>query len=123
MLYDGHEETLEKVELAAKLASGKNRGEDAIAEIGEGWVGEEASGIAIYCALKFADDFKGGVVAAVNHSGDSDSTGSITGAILGALLGIDAIPVSWIERLENSDDIEKIACEMFRIFKEQPSDT
>jgi ADP-ribosylglycohydrolase len=123
VLYDDHEETLEKVELAVKLASGKDGVEDAIAAIGEGWVGEEALGIALYCAIKFAEDFRDGVVAAVNHSGDSDSTGSISGSILGTLLGVEAIPVSWIERMENSDDIEKIASEMFRIFKEQPSDT
>ena len=41
---------------------------------------------------------------------------------LGLLWGIEAIPVSWIERLENADDIGKIACEIFRIFKEQPSE-
>jgi len=45
VLYDDHEETLEKVELAEKLASFKDRVEDAIAAIGEGWVGEEALGI------------------------------------------------------------------------------
>jgi ADP-ribosylglycohydrolase len=61
------------------------------------------------------------VTASVNHSGDSDSTGAITGAILGTLLGYEAIPRGWIERLENSQKIEDLADEMYRIFKEQPS--
>jgi hypothetical protein len=43
-------------------------------------------------------------------------------AFWGLLRGIEAIPVGWIERLENSDDIGNTACEMFRIFKEQPSE-
>lgn len=31
------------------------------------------------------------LIAAVNHSGDSDSTGSITGNIMGAIYGYEAI--------------------------------
>jgi ADP-ribosylglycohydrolase len=122
VLYEGYEETLEKVELAEKLANDSIRVQDAIAAIGEGWVGEEALAIAVYFAIKFADDFNGGVAAAVNHSGDSDSTGSITGAILGTALGIEAIPTSWLERLEDYNNIVDTASEMFRIFKEHPSE-
>ena len=44
---------------------------------GEGWVAEETLGIAIYCALRHQDDFSAGVIAAVNHKGDSDSTGAV----------------------------------------------
>jgi hypothetical protein len=39
---------------------------------------------------------------AVNHSGDSDSTGSITGNILGAVHGEAALPVTWLQHLELS---------------------
>ena len=52
---------------------------------------EETLAIAIYCSLKYQNDFSKGIIAAVNHSGDSDSTGAVTGNILGALLGFDAI--------------------------------
>ncbi len=41
----------------------------------------------IYCAL-VAQDFTSGVLLAVNHSGDSDSTGSVCGNLLGALGGL-----------------------------------
>ena len=54
---------------------------------------------------------------AVNHSGDSDSTGSITGAILGTLLGIEAIPERWVRNVENSQTIQKIATDMYRVFR------
>ena len=55
-----------------------------IRALGEGWVAEETLGIAIYCALRYEKNFSGGIIAAVNHDGDSDSTGAVTGNILGA---------------------------------------
>lgn len=41
-----------------------------------------------------------GLVALVNHDGDSDSTGAITRNILGAYLGVDKIPSDWICNIE-----------------------
>lgn len=80
------------------------------------------SDIRVEKELNFHGDFKSGVAAPMNHPGDNDSTGAITGAILGVLLGNEAIPDDWIDRLENSREIEDIACEMHRIFKEKPSE-
>ena len=115
--YDGHRETLEGLDLARKLAASSVDTEECIRQIGEGWVGEEALAISIYCALKFSDDWSGGTLAAVNHSGDSDSTGSITGAILGTMLGVEAIPERWIRQVENAGGIEKIGMDMLRVFE------
>lgn len=85
-----------------------------IHRLGEGWVAEETLGIALYCALKYQNDFSAGVIAAVNHKGDSDSTGAVTGNILGALVGYEAIEEKWKEKLElkevlleMSDDLAK----------------
>lgn len=83
--------------------------EVAIKMLGEGWVAEEALAISIYCALKCESDFNEGIRIAVNHDGDSDSTGAITGNILGTLLGKDAIDQKYLTRLELSDTIEQIA--------------
>lgn len=82
---------------------------DAIHALGEGWVGEEALAIAVYCALKHQSDFAAAIVSAVNHKGDSDSTGAITGNILGAYLGLSAIPARYLERLELKDVILTLA--------------
>ena len=82
---------------------------DNIRQLGEGWVGEETLGISLYCALKYQDDFSAGIIAAVNHKGDSDSTGAVTGNILGALLGYSAIEEKWKEDLELSDVILEVA--------------
>lgn len=77
--------------------------------LGEGWVAEETLAIAVYCSLRYENDFSGGVIAAVNHNGDSDSTGAVTGNILGALVGYEAIEEKWKKDLECADVILEMA--------------
>lgn len=86
---------------------------DAIRELGEGWVAEETLAIAIYCSLKYENDFEKAMIASVNHSGDSDSTGAVTGNILGAHLGIQEIPAKFLTHLELKDTIIEIADDLF----------
>lgn len=64
---------------------------DAIYILGEGWVAEEAWAVSVFCALRHIDSMHDAIIAAVNHDGDSDSTGSITGNIMGAIYGYEAI--------------------------------
>lgn len=90
---------------------------ESIELLGGGWVGEEALAISLYCALVAGDDFGKGVQLAVNHSGDSDSTGSITGNILGALLGLDVIPSDWLNQLELDDVIRQVGNDLFTAFE------
>ena len=86
---------------------------EAIRQLGQGWVGDEALAIAVYCALKHADSFEDAIIAAVNHSGDSDSTGAITGNIMGAALGLSAIPEKFIDNLELKDVLLELADDLF----------
>ena len=86
---------------------------NAIQEIGQGWVAEETLAIAIYCSLKYCDDFEKAIVAAVNHSGDSDSTGAVTGNIVGAYLGYHKIPQKFLTALELKQIILDIADDLF----------
>ena len=86
---------------------------DAIRELGQGWVAEETLAIAIYCALKYSDDFEKAIIASVNHSGDSDSTGAVTGNILGAYLGRKSIPDKYLEDLELRDTIIELADDLY----------
>ena len=97
--YPNHEETLNIIELAIELSNSEDKDEEAILEIGEGWVAEEALAIALYCALK-EKDLKKALIMSVNHDGDSDSTGAICGNILGAYYGIKAFPKEWVNNLE-----------------------
>jgi ADP-ribosylglycohydrolase len=107
--YEGNEECIATIKKAIDLVDSTINTKLAINQIGEGWVGEEALAIAIYCALKYKDDFSKAEIAAVNHDGDSDSTGSITGNILGAFLGIEKISNNCIEKLELLEVITKMA--------------
>lgn len=91
----------------------------AIPSLGEGWVGEEAQAIALYCALKYQHDLPACLCAAVNHDGDSDSTGAIAGNILGAWLGASALPEEWIAPLDVREAIETMARGVYEVAKEQ----
>lgn len=105
----------ELIERAVSYSENKERDTSNIGRLGEGWVGEEALAIAIYCALKYHDDFSKGIIAAVNHSGDSDSTGAITGNILGAYLGFSKIDDRWKKDLELADIILEIADDLWMV--------
>ena len=88
------------VEQAVSLATSTLPDEEAIRTLGEGWVAEETFAIAVYCALKYERDFDQALIAAVNHDGDSDSTGDVTGNLLGASLGLSGIPQKYQHALE-----------------------
>lgn len=107
---DSHlKELTDMIDLAVRLSENEEGDLENIHRIGEGWVAEETLGISLYCALRHQNNFSAGVIAAVNHKGDSDSTGAVTGNILGAMLGYSAIEDKWKENLELADVILEIA--------------
>lgn len=103
------QELISLVKKAVDLSKTQMDDSDAIRQLGEGWVAEETLAIAVYCALKYHNDFEKGIIASVNHDGDSDSTGAVTGNILGASLGFDAIPKKFTDNLELKDVILEVA--------------
>ncbi len=103
-----HEETLAALQQARSFHAADTSPDDAIRHLGQGWIAEEALAIGIYCALK-ARDFETGVIMAVNHDGDSDSTGLIAGHLLGAMQGRSVIPERWLASLELRDVMEEMA--------------
>lgn len=107
--FRGHDETLRAVRAAVDLAEREPRPTPELVEqLGGGWVGEEALAIALYAALT-AEDLVAGMLVAVNHSGDSDSTGAIAGNILGALLGAGAIPGPLLDQLAERTAVQEVA--------------
>lgn len=72
---------------ALELAKQEISDSDAILQLGEGWTGDEALAIAVYCASRHIDSVEDAIIASVNHDGDSDSTGSVCGNIMGAIYG------------------------------------
>jgi ADP-ribosylglycohydrolase len=111
--HPGHEECAAAVGRAISL-SVERRGQaspEDVESLGEGWVAEEALAIAVFCALA-APDVESALRLAVNHGGDSDSTGAITGNLLGASLGERAIPARWLAVLELREEILRLAEEL-----------
>jgi ADP-ribosylglycohydrolase len=88
---------------------------DAIGMLGQGWTAEEALAIGTHCALT-AGSFRSGVLHAVNHDGDSDSTGAICGNLLGAALGAAAIDSDLLAQLEGGDVILQVADDLHDVF-------
>ena len=103
--WQGAEETVAAVEHALELA-GRSSADHAgaVAQLGEGWIGEEALAVALYAAL-VASDFSDAMRIASNHDGDSDSTASIAGQVYGAWKGLEEIPNAWIRRLDALDPL------------------
>lgn len=99
---------------AVKLAESNLSDVEAIDQIGEGWTGDEAVVIAVYCTLKHLGDFESAVIASVNHKGDSDSTGAVTGNLIGAMVGYDAMPQYYKDNLELHDVILHVADDLWR---------
>ena len=102
------------IDLAVSLSENSRDDLKNIHALGEGWVAEETLGISLYCALKYQEDFSAGMIASVNHKGDSDSTGAVTGNILGALDGYEAIEEKWKQDLELSDVILEMADDLYQ---------
>lgn len=97
------------MERAAALSEEDIPDLEAIHLLGEGWVAEETLAIAIYCALRYSDDFRKAVTVSVNHQGDSDSTGAVTGNIMGAYLGAERIPENYLDSIEMLDVMKKLS--------------
>ena len=99
--------------------------EELVQTLGEGWVAEEALAVAVYSVLATAGaggdsmdpvaHFKAAVRLAVNHSGDSDSTGSIAGNILGAYYGEACLPAEWLDALEAPEVIRGMAAQLVAV--------
>jgi ADP-ribosylglycohydrolase len=108
--YPGHQECAAAVERAiARAVNGRGEASPEEVELlGEGRLAEEALAIAIFCVLA-ASDLESALRLAVNHGGDSDSTGAIAGNLLGAALGDAAIPPRWLALLELREEILRLA--------------
>ncbi|MFI1969620.1 ADP-ribosylglycohydrolase [Streptomyces cinnamoneus] len=104
----GHEETTAALLRALDAVRQGPPTAERLESLGEGWVAEEALAMGVYCAL-VAEDVRHGLLLAVNHGGDSDSTGSICGNILGALHGETVLPPGWVVELEGRSTILELA--------------
>lgn len=83
--------------------------------IGAGWVGHEAVAGALYCCMRCPNDYAAAVRMAATTVGDSDTIAGITGGIMGAKLGLPAIPAEWVQKIEGSSALLKLADDLFAV--------
>lgn len=118
----GHEEQLAALEQALALAGQGPPTPEKLESLGQGNVGETALSMSVYVALTTTDP-NTALLASVNHSGDSDSTGSVCGNLVGAMYGERALRASWLDRLELREVIEQLAEDALAEFgPDTPSD-
>jgi ADP-ribosyl-[dinitrogen reductase] hydrolase len=121
----GHAEMAAAVTSVRAIVSEGPPSMSAIKKLGGGWVGEEALGIALTCALTCQDSSPESLAAAlwrsVAHGGDSNSTGSLTGNLLGAMYGIESLPPAWLDELQLRAIVGRIACDMHAALADDPS--
>lgn len=103
-----HEETEAYILKSIELYTTKNSFIHSIHLLGKengGWTAEEILAISLLTILTYTDSYEEGVLASVNHSGDSDTTGLLVGSVLGLINGFNSIPQKWVERIEDSEKL------------------
>jgi ADP-ribosyl-[dinitrogen reductase] hydrolase len=68
----------------------------------------------LYYALD-AESAKDAIVRAVNAGGDADTVGAITGAVAGARFGADALPDAWLDEIDESAELRRLAGELIEV--------
>ncbi len=112
----GGQETLFLLNKALELYRRGEPSVERLSLLGQGFLANEALAIAVYAALCHSENLKKAVICAVNHDGDSDSTGSICGNIVGAYLGKSAVPIDWLSNLECEDIIEEMGLKLYEVY-------
>jgi ADP-ribosylglycohydrolase len=75
--------------------------------------------IALECFLRHSDSYQESVTQAINHSGDSDSIGSMAGAMVAAHLGTNAIPTKHKELVYQRQLLESTAKKLYDTYLTQ----
>ncbi|MBT2566727.1 ADP-ribosylglycohydrolase family protein [Arthrobacter sp. ISL-85] len=116
----------EHLEAALRLAEKARVGpEELLQVLGGGRTAEEALAVALYAVTATVPahgagaqpvaHFRDAMAVAVNHSGASDTAGSLAGNILGALYGEDCLPAEWLGALEAPEVIRGMADQLVKV--------
>lgn len=115
---DGISKKFDEAILKIEKCLGWDDEEKALSYLGEGWVGEEAVALALYCLLRYPESYENVVIRGANTNGDSDSIASIAGSISGPYLGFGAIPDPWVTGIEKTEYLDDLA---FRLAEKKES--
>ncbi|MFC9975863.1 ADP-ribosylglycohydrolase family protein [Spirillospora sp. NPDC127200] len=104
-----HQETSAALRKALDLVAQGAPSPEKLEGLGAGWVAEEALAMGVHCALAEPTDARKALLLSINHSGDSDSTGSICGNLIGARDGDVGLPADWVADVEGRGTISALA--------------
>ncbi|MBL7174515.1 MAG: ADP-ribosylglycohydrolase family protein [Desulfobacteraceae bacterium] len=99
----------EKMMLVQRLITEDVSPDVAADGIGRTVAVHESMPFAVYSFIRNFHSFEESLFCAILNGGDRDTLGAMACAISGAYLGIEAIPQSLREKLENRSDIEDLA--------------
>jgi poly(ADP-ribose) glycohydrolase ARH3 len=106
------DEIRDKLVLVEKLLDEDVPPEAAAKQLGQTVAVHESVPFAVYSFLRYSTSFEDCLYCAILHGGDRDTLGAMACAICGSYLGIEAIPPSWRNKLENRHMIESLALEL-----------
>jgi poly(ADP-ribose) glycohydrolase ARH3 len=105
----------EKILLVQRLIDAHAPPSSAAEQLGRTVAVYESMPFALYSFLCHLKSFEDCLYCAILHGGDRDTLGAMVGAVSGAYLGIESIPQSWRQRLENRSSIEDLALRLSEI--------
>jgi poly(ADP-ribose) glycohydrolase ARH3 len=100
---DDSGEYLQSLMRIASLLTSDPPVSEVVAALGHDVRAHRSVPAAIYAFLSHPQSFEEAVRFAVRLGGDTDTIGAMTGAIAGAYHGVDGIPKTWMDALENSE--------------------
>jgi ADP-ribosyl-[dinitrogen reductase] hydrolase len=96
-----------------EVASGSFKRLDPPEIIGNGYVVKSIE--AALWAFYKTENFKDGLLLAVNLGNDADTTGAVYGQIAGAYYGVEDIPEEWREKIALKEKIEDYSLRLFEM--------
>jgi poly(ADP-ribose) glycohydrolase ARH3 len=80
--------------------------------LGQSVAVHESLPFALYAFLRHPKSFEDCLFCAILNGGDRDTLGAMACAVSGAYVGIEAMPPAWRNKLENREQIEKLALQL-----------
>jgi poly(ADP-ribose) glycohydrolase ARH3 len=84
----------------------------AAQQIGRSVSAHESVPFSIYSFLLYPHSYEDCLYCSILNGGDRDTLGAMAGAISGAYLGIEALPQTWLKKLENRTFIQELALKL-----------
>lgn len=111
--YDNSAHLVEKIEYCKTLLDSNIEDKEITSKLGEGFISEECLLLGLYFSIKYRNDFKQGVMSAIECSKNSSAVGFIVGSILGLINGEKGIPEDLRSEVEIRDILLEIGSDLY----------